>query len=112
MANNNERRWSVPSKRAKGYAEERKAKVHQHGPKVGKELTDYEAGMRSGYLQAQSNKRSHSGDDSNEDPPVPIPNTVVKLISVENTWRVTARENRAVPTLFKATCFKSLFLLY
>ena len=38
MANNNERRWSVPSKRAKGYAEERKAKVHQHGPKVGKEL--------------------------------------------------------------------------
>lgn len=26
MANNNERRWSVPSKRAKGYAEERKAK--------------------------------------------------------------------------------------
>ena len=58
MANNNERRWSVPSKRAKGYAEERKAKVHQHGPKEGKELTDYEAGMRSGYLQAQSD---HAG---------------------------------------------------
>ena len=51
MANNNERRWSVPSKRAKGYAEERKAKVHQHGP-------NYEAGMRSGYLQAQSD---HAG---------------------------------------------------
>ena len=47
MANNNERRWSVPSKRAKGYAEERKAKVHQHGPKEGKELTDYEAGTVS-----------------------------------------------------------------
>ena len=47
-----------------------------------------------------------------EGTPVPIPNTVVKLISVEDTWRVTARENRAVPTLFKATCFKSLFLLY
>ena len=46
------------SKRAKGYAEERKAKVHQHGPKEGKELTDYEAGMRSGYLQAQSD---HAG---------------------------------------------------
>ena len=58
MANNNERHWSVPSKRAKGYAEERKAKVHQHGPKEGKELTDYEAGMRSGYLQAQSD---HAG---------------------------------------------------
>ena len=50
--NNNERRWSVPSKRAKGYASERKNKVHEHGPKIGKELTDYEAGLRSGYLQA------------------------------------------------------------
>ena len=56
--NNNERRWSVPSKRAKGYASERKNKVHEHGPKVGNELTDYEAGLRSGYLQAQSD---HAG---------------------------------------------------
>ena len=56
--NNNERRWIVPSKRAKGYASERKNKVHEHGPKVGKELTDYEAGLRSGYLQAQSD---HAG---------------------------------------------------
>lgn len=56
--NNNERSWSVPSKRAKGYASERKNKVHEHGPKVGKELTDYEAGLRSGYLQAQSD---HAG---------------------------------------------------
>ena len=51
---NTERRWSIPSKRAKSYAEERKAKVHQHGQKEGKELTQYEAGLRSGYLQAQS----------------------------------------------------------
>ena len=47
----NRRRWAVPTKRAKGYAEERKARVHKHGPKEGKELTDYEAGIRSGYLQ-------------------------------------------------------------
>lgn len=58
MANLKERRWLVPNKRAKSYAEERKAKVHQHGPKEGKELTDYEAGMRSGYLQCQSD---HAG---------------------------------------------------
>ena len=32
--------------------------VHQHGSKEGKELTDYEAGIRSGYLQAQSD---HAG---------------------------------------------------
>ena len=55
---NKQRRWSVPSKRAKGYAEERKAKVHKWGQKEGKELTDYEAGMRSGYLQCQGD---HSG---------------------------------------------------
>ena len=53
-----ERRWTIPNKRAKSYAEERKAKVHTHGPKEGKELTDYEAGLRSGYLQCQSD---HAG---------------------------------------------------
>lgn len=47
-------RWSLPSKRAKGYAEERKEKVHKWGEKEGKKLTDYEAGMRSGYLQCQN----------------------------------------------------------
>ena len=60
MANGkyNIRRWSVPSKRAKGYAEDRKEKVHTYGPKKGQELTDYEAGMRSGYLQCQTD---HAG---------------------------------------------------
>ena len=53
-----ERRWTIPNKRAKSYAEERKAKVHTHGPKEGKELTSYEAGLRSGYLQCQSD---HAG---------------------------------------------------
>ena len=55
---NRERRWFTPNKRAKSYAEERKAKVHQRRQKEGKELTDYEAGMRSGYLQCQSD---HAG---------------------------------------------------
>ena len=55
---NSERRWTTPTKRAKGYAEERKAKVHKWGQKEGKELTDYEAGLRSGYLQCQSD---HAG---------------------------------------------------
>ncbi len=51
-------RWTVPSKRAKGYAADRKAKVHTYGPKEGKELTEFEAGMRSGYLQCQGD---HAG---------------------------------------------------
>lgn len=53
-----DRRWTKPSRRAKGYAEERKAKVHKWGQKEGKQLTDYESGIRSGYLQAQSD---HAG---------------------------------------------------
>lgn len=58
--NNNysERRWVVPNKRAKSYASERHSRVHEHGEKEGQELTDYEAGMRSGYLQCQSD---HAG---------------------------------------------------
>ena len=59
MANaNNQRRWTVPTKRAEGYAEDRKAKVKTYGPKAGEELSDYQLGLRSGYLQCQSD---HAG---------------------------------------------------
>ena len=58
MVREKERRWLIPNRRAKGYAEERRVKVHQRGQKEGKELTDYEAGLRSGYLQCQSD---HAG---------------------------------------------------
>ena len=34
-----------------------------------------------------------------EGPPVPIPNTEVKLCRAEDTWLATARENRYTPTL-------------
>ena len=34
------------------------------------------------------------GVDYDEGPPVPIPNTVVKLICAENTWLEAAREDR------------------
>ena len=45
--------------------------------------------------------RSEDGVDGDEDPPVPMPNTEVKLISVENTWLATAREDRAMPSFTK-----------
>ena len=38
-----------------------------------------------------------AGVDDDEDPPVPIPNTEVKLIRVENTWLETAWEDRTMP---------------
>ena len=54
MAEQKERKWLKPSKRASGYAEERKKGVHMRGPKKGQELDDYNKGLRSGYLLAQS----------------------------------------------------------
>ena len=42
-------------------------------------------------------KLTESGDDGEEDPPVPIPNTEVKLFSADGTWWETARESRTLP---------------
>ena len=39
------------------------------------------------------------GVDYNEGPPVPIPNTEVKLACADDTWLATARDNRLMPTL-------------
>ena len=38
-----------------------------------------------------------SGDYGEEVTPVPIPNTVVKLLSADDTWWATAREIRTLP---------------
>ena len=43
-------------------------------------------------------KRDIVGVYYGEVPPVPIPNTEVKLISADDTWLETARENRSSPT--------------
>ena len=40
-----------------------------------------------------------------EVPPVPIPNTEVKLIHAEDTQMVTSGENRAAPALIIYTIF-------
>ena len=41
---------------------------------------------------------SFEGVYNDEVPPVPIPNTEVKLISADDTWLETARENRSSPS--------------
>ena len=38
------------------------------------------------------------GDDREKVPPVPIPNTEVKLFIAEDTWLETAREIRTLPS--------------
>ena len=50
------------------------------------------------------------GVDDGEGTPVPIPNTEVKLICVEDTWLATAWENRLMPTLSRR--FNSNLLFY
>ena len=50
----NLRKWVNPSKRGAGYAEERKSGVHMRGPKENEPLDDYNKGLRSGYMLAQS----------------------------------------------------------
>ena len=42
------------------------------------------------------------GGDYEKATPVPIPNTAVKLLSADDTWLVTARENKSPPNYFKA----------
>ena len=39
------------------------------------------------------------GVNGDEGTPVPIPNTVVKLVYGDNTWLATAREDKLTPTL-------------
>ena len=59
------------------------------------------------------------GVDYDEGPPVPISNTEVKLVHAEDTWLVTALENRFSPTLKTISkevvfflCYEILELIY
>lgn len=54
----NRRYWRRPKDRGKQYAEDLRAKVHTDKYKEGQPLSEYEKGVRSGYLQCQSD---HTG---------------------------------------------------
>ena len=47
------------------------------------------------YIRAKNPNIYHCGDNGGEVPPVPIPNTEVKLVRAEDTLPDTARENRS-----------------
>ena len=51
-------------------------------------------------VQTFTREERESGGNGIEDPPVPIPNTEVKLNRVDGTWRATARESRSLPDYF------------
>ena len=50
------------------------------------------------YMSSRENRQRQVGVDYDEGPPVPIPNTEVKLARADNTWLETAREDRFSPT--------------
>ena len=52
------------------------------------------------------------GAYGNEVTPVPIPNTEVKLIRVDDTWLATARETKSVPTLKSLSIIDRLFYIW
>lgn len=54
----NRRYWRRPKDRGKKYADERKMGFYSDGDKKGQELSEYDKGVRSGYLQCQSD---HTG---------------------------------------------------
>ena len=59
----NQRRWAIPSKRAKNYASERKAKVHQRGPNLQAQtdhagLFKYKKALSEGKSKAEAREIS------------------------------------------------------
>ena len=71
-------------------------------------FTSFPFVLASHYALFPSKLQYSVGAYGNEVTPVPIPNTEVKLIRVDDTWLVTARETRSVPTL-KGLLFAVLF---
>ena len=51
----------------------------------------------SGFEGSLKKKFTHCGGNGLGVPPVPIPNTEVKLSSAESTWLDTAREDKSLP---------------
>ena len=57
-----------------------------------------EKSIASRIVQFRGCKSSKVGVNGDEGTPVPIPNTVVKLVYGDNTWLATAREDNSTPT--------------
>ena len=69
----------------------RKKKISIHQPESGVMK------LKGSNKKARRLLYNHCGGDSVEDPPVPIPNTEVKLNCAESTLLATAREDKELP---------------
>ena len=56
--------------------------------------------MRAATQSDGKSTSRKSGDNSEEVTPVPIPNTVVKLLSADDTWWEAAWESRTLPVFY------------
>ena len=54
--------------------------------------------LKEGLVLPETGENRIVGVDDGEGPPVPIPNTEVKLTGAEDTWLATAWNNRKMPT--------------
>ena len=64
----------------------------------GRRLISYFQYIFQIYFKLYNYSQKKVGVDDVEGPPVPIPNTEVKLNGAEDTLLVTTRENRKMPT--------------
>ena len=88
-------------KKAEGaYGQQINTEAHQikKSQKISEKLlTNRNSSYIIGYADVEQTTQQ-VGVFSDEGPPVPIPNTEVKLISADNTWLEAAREDKAMPT--------------
>ena len=96
-------------------AEERRANETEKRRESGAEERSRSKAEAKQERRREGIRKKVSGDNSERDPPVPIPNTEVKPLSAEGTWLATAREIRTSPDskregeLEKQGCFSNLF---
>ena len=64
-------------------------------------------GLICAVVRVRERNQKISGDNSERDPPVPIPNTEVKPLSADGTWLATARESRTSPGSRERRCWRS-----
>ena len=57
-------------------------------------------------------EQERAGVNGNEEPPVPIPNTEVKLIRVDNTWMEASWEDKSMPALARELHFSGFSCIF
>ena len=68
--------------------------------------------IRIHFEEGMDDDENISGDDNGEAPPVPIPNTEVKLSSADGTWMEASWESRSLPGGLRSSLDDLFFLFF